>query len=94
MIPKNLFRFCPHCSKSQNASKKLDLWKLPNILVFHLKRFAYNEARIDKLGSTVLFPMYGLNIDHLVANETTYNAVYDLVGVCNHYGTLVEGHCK
>lgn len=59
-----------------------------------MKRFAYSEARIDKLGSTVLYPMYGLNIDHLVASETTYNAVYDLVGVCNHYGTLMEGHCK
>ena len=36
-------RYCPSCKKHQQATKKFDLWKLPKILVIHLKRFSYNR---------------------------------------------------
>ena len=32
--------YCPQCKEHVRATKKLDLWKLPNVLIVHLKRFA------------------------------------------------------
>uniref|UniRef100_A0A453BM34 USP domain-containing protein n=1 Tax=Aegilops tauschii subsp. strangulata TaxID=200361 RepID=A0A453BM34_AEGTS len=29
--------YCPCCKKHQQAMKKLDLWRLPEVLVIHLK---------------------------------------------------------
>uniref|UniRef100_A0A1B6KHF6 Ubiquitin carboxyl-terminal hydrolase n=2 Tax=Graphocephala atropunctata TaxID=36148 RepID=A0A1B6KHF6_9HEMI len=83
---------CPCCNEKKRATKKLDLWKLPNILIFHLKRFAFNEIKREKLDRRVEFPLTGLNIDHYVANKHKENLVYDLIGVCNHYGGLMGGH--
>lgn len=89
-----VFRHCPNCSTFQNATKKLDLWKLPNTLILHLKRIVFNETGRGKIGSRVVYPMFGLSIDHLVANQYKDKFVYDLIGVCNHYETLKGGHCK
>ena len=36
-------RYCPECKELVQASKKFDLWKLPEILVIHLKRFSYDR---------------------------------------------------
>jgi len=83
---------CPKCNIKKRATKKLDLWKLPNILIFHLKRFAFNETRKEKLDTKVEFPLTGLNIDHYVVNKHKENLIYDLIGVCNHYGSLMGGH--
>ena len=35
--------YCPNCKEFVQATKKFDLWKLPCILVIHLKRFSYNR---------------------------------------------------
>ena len=35
--------YCPNCKEHVQASKKFDLWKMPEILVIHLKRFSYNR---------------------------------------------------
>ncbi|KAI8916120.1 hypothetical protein EDD86DRAFT_244068 [Gorgonomyces haynaldii] len=34
--------YCRECKSHQKSSKKLDLWKLPQVLVIHLKRFIQN----------------------------------------------------
>ena len=39
-------RYCPECKDFVQASKKFDLWKLPDILVIHIihiKRFSYDR---------------------------------------------------
>ena len=36
-------RCCPECNEVVQASRKFDLWKLPDILVIHLKRFSYDR---------------------------------------------------
>ncbi|KAI2644215.1 Ubiquitin carboxyl-terminal hydrolase 15 [Labeo rohita] len=41
----------------QQATKKLDLWSLPPVLVVHLKRFSYSRYMRDKLDSLVDFPL-------------------------------------
>lgn len=48
--------YCPSCKKHQQATKKFDLWSLPQALIIHLKRFSYNRYWRDKLDTLVEFP--------------------------------------
>lgn len=50
-------RYCPVCKKHQLATKKLDLWSLPEVLIIHLKRFSYTKFTREKLDSIVDFPL-------------------------------------
>lgn len=45
------------CKKHQLATKKLDLWSLPEVLIIHLKRFSYTKFTREKLDSIVEFPL-------------------------------------
>ena len=39
--------FCPHCKhQQQDATKKITLWTLPDVLVVHLKRFRHVSSTI------------------------------------------------
>ncbi|XP_031697406.1 ubiquitin carboxyl-terminal hydrolase 11, partial [Anarrhichthys ocellatus] len=49
--------YCPVCKKHQLATKKLDLWSLPEVLIIHLKRFSYTKFTREKLDSIVDFPL-------------------------------------
>ncbi|XP_073993837.1 ubiquitin carboxyl-terminal hydrolase 4-like isoform X2 [Rhodnius prolixus] len=84
--------YCPACRKHQRATKKFDLWKLPKILIIHLKRFSYTRCRRDKIDSLVDFPLNDLNISNYVINTEGPRMKYDLIGVCNHYGHMGGGH--
>ena len=87
--------YCPNCKKHQQASKKLDIWRLPDILVVHLKRFSHTRAWRDKIDAFVDFPIHGLDLSGKALKEEDREAnVYDLFGVSNHMGGLGGGHCK
>uniref|UniRef100_A0A8C7IF25 Ubiquitin carboxyl-terminal hydrolase n=1 Tax=Oncorhynchus kisutch TaxID=8019 RepID=A0A8C7IF25_ONCKI len=49
--------YCPICKKHQLATKKLDLWSLPEVLIIHLKRFSYTKYSREKLDIIVDFPL-------------------------------------
>jgi len=53
--------YCPSCKEHVQAFKKMDLWKLPELLCFHLKRFSYEVGQFmthrDKLEEFVDFPL-------------------------------------
>jgi ubiquitin C-terminal hydrolase len=85
--------YCSDCKEFRQASKKFDLWKLPEILVIHLKRFNYTRHNRDKIGDYVEFPMEGLDLsDHVVNPDEKGSAIYDLYAVSNHMGGLGGGH--
>jgi len=87
--------YCPSCQKHQQATKKLDIWRLPDILVVHLKRFSHTRAWRDKIDAFVDFPIHGLDLSGKALKEEDQNEnVYDLYGVSNHMGGLGGGHCK
>jgi ubiquitin C-terminal hydrolase len=49
--------YCNKCKEHVQATKKFDLWKMPSILVIHLKRFSYkNKYWRDKLETFVDYP--------------------------------------
>ncbi|KAI7818214.1 hypothetical protein BC939DRAFT_480534 [Gamsiella multidivaricata] len=85
--------YCPSCKKHQQATKKLDIWKLPDILVVHLKRFSHTRAWRDKIDALVDFPIHGLDLSGKVLKvEEDVDNMYDLYGVSNHMGGLGGGH--
>ncbi|KAI1752363.1 hypothetical protein F4782DRAFT_540347 [Xylaria castorea] len=85
--------YCPRCKEHRRASKKLDLWKTPDILVIHLKRFSSSGFRRDKLETIVEFPTENLDITSRVLQiEEGKQEKYDLIGVDCHYGGLGGGH--
>ncbi|KAF9968378.1 CSN-associated deubiquitinating enzyme Ubp12 [Mortierella alpina] len=85
--------YCPSCKKHQQATKKLDIWRLPDILVVHLKRFSHTRAWRDKIDALVDFPIHGLDLSGKALKEEDREAnVYDLFGVSNHMGGLGGGH--
>lgn len=87
------FRFCPSCKTPQQASKKLDLWRLPEILVIHLKRFSYNHYFQNKLETLVDFPVYDLDISTYITHRSNQlSSRYMLYAISNHYGGLGGGH--
>uniref|UniRef100_A0A182SEL0 ubiquitinyl hydrolase 1 n=1 Tax=Anopheles maculatus TaxID=74869 RepID=A0A182SEL0_9DIPT len=47
---------CSHCKQKKPATKKLQIWKLPPILIVHLKRFNYVNGKWVKSQKVVNFP--------------------------------------
>jgi len=85
--------FCPRCKVHRRASKKFELWKCPDILVIHLKRFSSSRNFRDKIDVLIDCPVTGLNLQERVGlKEEGKSLVYDLIAVDNHYGGLGGGH--
>ncbi|KAI9204854.1 uncharacterized protein BJ171DRAFT_567881 [Polychytrium aggregatum] len=98
--------YCPNCKQHQHSKKKLDIWSVPEVLVFHLKRFS-NSARStyrsmsDKIDAHVEFPVHGLDLtNYVIGRQREANGsllekghiLYDLYAVSNHFGGLGGGH--
>jgi len=58
--------YCPRCKKHQQATKKFDLWKAPDVLVVHLKRFSNSRTLRDKIDTFIDFPVEGLDLGDMV----------------------------
>ncbi|XP_057993953.1 ubiquitin carboxyl-terminal hydrolase 9 isoform X2 [Hevea brasiliensis] len=84
--------YCPRCKEHRQATKKLDLWTLPDILVFHLKRFSYSRYLKNKLDTFVDFLIHNLDLSKFVKRKDGRSYIYELYAVSNHYGGLGGGH--
>ncbi|CAN6335128.1 unnamed protein product [Urochloa humidicola] len=85
--------YCPGCKEHQQASKKLDLWRLPEILIIHLKRFSYSRYTKNKLETFVDFPVHDLDLSKYIGHrcqQIPHN--YRLYAISNHYGSMGGGH--
>jgi hypothetical protein len=82
--------YCPRCQQHCQATKQIQLWSLPNILILQLKRFA-KRSKIDKL---VSFPIHGLDLSAWVGERASAdNCIYDLFAVDEHWGDRMStGH--
>jgi ubiquitin carboxyl-terminal hydrolase 4/11/15 len=54
--------FCSRCQGHRAAKKQIQLWKLPPVLVVHLKRFQYTHVYREKLMTLVDFPIDALDL--------------------------------
>ncbi|CEG43733.1 ubiquitinspecific protease [Plasmopara halstedii] len=59
--------YCSSCRLHQEMTKKLEIWRLPPVMVVHLKRFQYTQTYRRKLASLVEFPIYDLDLSCCVA---------------------------
>ena len=56
--------YCPHCKEHMQAEKRMSIWRLPPILIIHLKRFKYHHSSYGylcdsrvKIDTNVKFPV-------------------------------------
>jgi len=82
--------YCGRCKEHMKATKKMDVYKLPKILMLSLKRFkgAHGSSKIE---SVVDFPIQALNLSDVSLTDGD-DAIYDLYAISNHYGSLAFGH--
>ena len=85
--------YCNRCKEFRRATKTLELWTVPDILVVHLKRFG-SGGRFgrDKVDLLVEFPIEGLDLNGRVGLPENKSLLYDLFAVDNHMGGLGGGH--
>ncbi|KAJ1024788.1 hypothetical protein NDA16_002828 [Ustilago loliicola] len=69
--------YCPSCKEFRQATKKFDLWKAPDILVVHLKRFSAGRHSRDKLNMLVDFPLEGLDLTDRVEGTQALRRVQE-----------------
>nr|XP_020461460.1 ubiquitin carboxyl-terminal hydrolase 8 [Monopterus albus] len=84
--------FCRHCKAHRDSTKKLEIWKVPPILLVHLKRFSYEGRWKQKLQTSVDFSLDSLDLAQYVIGPKQNLKRYSLYGVSNHYGGLDGGH--
>lgn len=90
--------FCAKCKKHQEASKTMEIYKAPHILIVQLKRFKIRSTnaimgmiRNGKNDSLVSYPLEGLNLKDFIVGPDN-DAVYDLYAISQHFGNLSSGH--
>lgn len=89
---------CPRCKEFREGRQSMKLWRLPDILTFHLKRFNCSAKWREKITTKINFPLTGLDMkqwcdkDSAALHSSDDSYVYDLIGVVNHYGGMTGGH--
>ena len=83
--------FCPKCKCHVRAMKKMDLWRLPEIMVVHLKRFHFQRGVRNKINAVIDFPKE-LNLGRFVPPSSTEECEYSLFAISEHSGSLFSGH--
>ena len=85
---------CTQCHRRREVYKKLDLWRLPLTIIFHLKRFSFTGGLVRKVNGHVSFPLRDLDLSQLVIgpHPHSHGLVYDLCGVVEHHGSQQSGH--
>ena len=98
--------YCPKCKDFVLATKQMQIYKAPKILILCLKRFRRKEYFQEKFNILVEFPVTDLDISEYVMNtdlpeeyfvekmdvEGKNSVHYDLFGVVNHFGGTGGGH--
>jgi len=88
--------YCSKCKGFRQATKKFDLWQVPEMLVIHLKRFYHkNKLWREKLDTFVHFPTDDFDLSPWIKAALLPDQsppIYQLQAVTNHYGSLVGGH--
>lgn len=86
--------FCPKCKDHVVAKKKMEVFKSPNCLIIHLKRFSHTRGMFGsrKLTEKIKFPVEDLNMTQYVIKQNGGKVIYDLYAVSNHFGSLGGGH--
>ncbi len=108
VLDENNTWYCNKCKNNVKATKQIQLFHCPPILILHLKRFKMNQNApapvYASTTSTVSAPVTGSRVNTLISfplenldlspyvKKFDIPPVYDLYAVANHSGTLGYGH--
>jgi ubiquitin C-terminal hydrolase len=81
--------YCSHCKKHRDVTKTMSLYRVPPVLVIHLKRFSFGSYSRSKLNTAVEFPM-DFDISDYSASQRSDH--FSLAAVSNHSGSTGGGH--
>ena len=84
--------FCKKCKDFVLAKKKIEIFKLPKILIICLKRFLNKRKGLIKNIVQVDFPIENLDMKNFIVGPNNEDNLYDLYAVCQHYGRYGKGH--
>ena len=83
---------CPTCDTQVEVFKKFDIWKVPPVLMFHLKRFHYNSELKGKITKFIRYPVSNFDLTEYITGPQKHPPRYDLFAKTDHEGTLSQGH--
>lgn len=95
---------CPRCARRVRATKCLSLWKLPLLLLVHLKRFGFDSSNAAsmwhpvpawKIEGEITVPLQQLDLHGFVAETSPQRSElqYDLFAAVDHVGASpLVGH--
>lgn len=102
VLDKDNTWYCSQCKDHKQATKTMELYIAPKILIIHLKRFKTNKvssigtffypASSSKLSTLVEYPVNGLDLRDYVHGKYDKEPIYDLFAISNHYGGIGGGH--
>ena len=91
---------CERC-KATTTLMKMEIWRVPDVLILNLKRFAFTAGMLEKLDQSVSYPVNALDVSEFVRSSKPSNGLtlsttmlqhaYDLFGVVNHSGSMEGG---
>jgi len=94
--------YCSNCKDHKQADKKMEIYKAPQILILHLKRFKTNKVSSigsfyfssgsKKINLKVEFPIDQLDIRKFILGPDKEQGIYELFAISNHFGGLGGGH--
>ena len=85
--------YCSKCKTHVDASKKIDLFMLPPILIIHLKRFKFSgRGTRSKIDRSIRYPMDDWNLSKMKKSQNGIYPLYDLYAISNHVGGTSSGH--
>lgn len=73
--------YCAQCKEFVQGTKTIALWRVPPVLVVHLKRFQFNTYFRDKITLPIAFPIADLDMRPYVHGPADSSLVYDLCAV-------------
>jgi ubiquitin carboxyl-terminal hydrolase 4/11/15 len=86
-LPADGLLFRPlQCKEHQAATKKLELWKTPDILVVHLKRFGGSRGLRDKIDNLIEFPVTDFDLSPRVQERQIALSIEAAGGSTNDLG--------
>ena len=80
---------CDKTNKYYDADQITKIWKYPQIMIINLKRFDFNQ---NKINVNIDFPIQNLNLSNFCIGYNNNKSIYDLYAICNHRGSLNNGH--
>jgi hypothetical protein len=61
--------YCSKCKDFRVQTKSMSLWRLPPVVIIHLKRFQFTQHMRRKLRDLVVFPLEGFDLSRIMAPD-------------------------